>query len=71
MIDTNKIKSMLQKSEKLAENYGCKLNLGFSGGKDSIVLKYFADYYNINYVANFSNTQIEQHAGMLSFIKTN
>jgi len=50
MIDANKIKSMLKKSEKLAEIYECKLNLGFSGGKDSVVLKYFADYYGIDYV---------------------
>ena len=48
MIDTNKIKSMLKKSERLAELYECKLNLGFSGGKDSVVLKYFADYYSID-----------------------
>jgi len=71
MIDTNKIKSMLKKSEKLAEIYECKLNLGFSGGKDSVVLKYFADYYGIDYVPNFNNTQIEQYKGMISFIKTN
>jgi len=71
MIDTNKIKSMLKKSEKLAEIYGFPLNLGFSGGKDSVVLKYFADYYGIKYVANFSNTQIEQYKPMISFIKNN
>jgi hypothetical protein len=34
MIDTVKIKRTLKKSEKLAEIYGCRLNLGFSGGKD-------------------------------------
>lgn len=62
---------MLKKSEKLADIYGCKLNLGFSGGKDSVVLKYFADYYGINYIANFNNTQIEQYKGMINFIKTN
>lgn len=71
MIDTQKIKSMLQKSEKLAERYECQLNLGFSGGKDSVVLKYFADYYGIKYVANFNNTQIEQYKNMINFIKTN
>ncbi|MDR2917829.1 MAG: phosphoadenosine phosphosulfate reductase family protein [Tannerella sp.] len=71
MIDTKKIMSMLQKSQMLAEIYNCKLNLGFSGGKDSVVLKYFADYHNIDYVANFNNTQIEQYKGMLKFIKTN
>jgi phosphoadenosine phosphosulfate reductase len=70
-MDVNKIKSMLKKSEKLAEIYGCRLNLGFSGGKDSVVLKYFADYYDIDYDANFNNTQIEQYKGMISFIKTN
>jgi phosphoadenosine phosphosulfate reductase len=71
MIDVNKIKSMLKKSEKLAEIYGCKLNLGFSGGKDSVVLKYFADHYGIDYVAHFNNTQIEQYKGMIDFIKSN
>jgi 3'-phosphoadenosine 5'-phosphosulfate sulfotransferase (PAPS reductase)/FAD synthetase len=69
MIDTNKIKTMLKKSEKLAEIYGRKLNLGFSGGKDSVVLKYFADYYGIDYIAHFNNTQIEQYKGMIGFIK--
>ena len=71
MIDANKIKSMLKKSERLAEVYECKLNLGFSGGKDSVVLKYFADYYGINYVANFNNTQIEQYKEMIPFIRAN
>jgi phosphoadenosine phosphosulfate reductase len=71
MIDTSKIKSMLKKSEQLAERYGCKLNLGFSGGKDSVVLKYFADYFGIDYVSHFNNTQIEQYKGMIRFIKTN
>jgi phosphoadenosine phosphosulfate reductase len=71
MIDINKIKTTLKKSEKLAEIYGCKLNLGFSGGKDSVVLKYFADLYGIDYVAHFNNTQIEQYKGMIRFIKTN
>jgi 3'-phosphoadenosine 5'-phosphosulfate sulfotransferase (PAPS reductase)/FAD synthetase len=70
MIDTVKIKRTLKKSEALADIYGCKLNLGFSGGKDSVILKYFADYYGINYVANFNNTQIEQYRGMIGFIKT-
>jgi phosphoadenosine phosphosulfate reductase len=70
MIDANKIKRMLKKSENLAEIYDRKLNLGFSGGKDSVVLKYFADYYGINYVANFNNTQIELYKGMVNFIKT-
>jgi phosphoadenosine phosphosulfate reductase len=70
-MDTNKIKSMLKKAEKLAEIYGCKLNLGFSGGKDSVVLKYFADYYGIDYVAHFNNTQIEKYSGMIQFIKSN
>jgi phosphoadenosine phosphosulfate reductase len=69
--DTNKIRSMLKKSEKLAEIYGCKLNLGFSGGKDSVVLKYFADRYGIDYAAHFNNTQIEQYKGMIQFIKSN
>jgi phosphoadenosine phosphosulfate reductase len=69
MIDTNKIKQTLKKSERLAEIYGCKFNLGFSGGKDSVVLKYFADYYGIDYIAHFNNTQIEQHGGMIQFIK--
>jgi phosphoadenosine phosphosulfate reductase len=69
MIDTNNIKTLLKKSEQLAERYGCKLNLGFSGGKDSVVLKYFADYYGVDYVAHFNNTQIEQYAGMIPFIK--
>ena len=70
----NKIKkteSMLRKSQTLAEIYECKLNLGFSGGKDSVVLKYFADYYGIDYVGNFNNTQIERYKGMINFIKTN
>ena len=71
MIDTNKIKSMLKKSEKLAEIYECPLNLGFSGGKDSVVLKYFADYYGIQYTANFNNTQIEQYKPMINFVKSN
>lgn len=62
---------MLKKSQLLAEIYGCRLNMGFSGGKDSVVLKYFADYHGIDYVANFSNTQIEQYRGMIQFIKTN
>ncbi|MDR0384529.1 MAG: phosphoadenosine phosphosulfate reductase family protein [Prevotellaceae bacterium] len=62
---------MLKKSEQLAERYGCKLNLGFSGGKDSVVLKYFADYYGIDYVSHFNNTQIEKYKGMIRFIKTN
>ena len=66
MIDTNKIKSTLKKTEQLAERYECKLNLGFSGGKDSVVLKYFADYYGIDYVAHFNNTQIEQYKPTLS-----
>ena len=69
MIDLKKIENTLKKSEKLAEIYECKLNLGFSGGKDSVVLKYFADLYGINYEANFNNTQIESYAGMLPFIK--
>jgi tRNA(Ile)-lysidine synthase TilS/MesJ len=71
MIDTGKIKSTLKKSERLAEIYGCKLSLGFSGGKDSVVLKYFADLYGIDYVAHFNNTQIEQYKGMVLFIKAN
>jgi phosphoadenosine phosphosulfate reductase len=71
MIDFNKIKSTLKKSERLADIYGCRLNLGFSGGKDSVVLKYFADLYGIDYVAHFNNTQIEQYKGMIRFIKTN
>jgi phosphoadenosine phosphosulfate reductase len=71
MIDTVKIKSTLKKSERLAEIYGCRLNLGFSGGKDSVVLKYFADYYGIDCIAHFNNTQIEQYKGMAGFIKTN
>jgi phosphoadenosine phosphosulfate reductase len=71
MIDLNKIKSTLKKSERLAEIYGCRLNLGFSGGKDSVVLKYFADLYGIDYIAHFNNTQIEQYNGMIRFIKTN
>jgi phosphoadenosine phosphosulfate reductase len=71
MIDTAKIKTTLKKTEHLAEIYGCRLNLGFSGGKDSVVLKYFADYYGIDYIAHFNNTQIEQYKGMNGFIKTN
>jgi tRNA(Ile)-lysidine synthase TilS/MesJ len=71
MIDTKKIETTLKKSEQLAERYGCKLNLGFSGGKDSVVLKYFADYYGIGYVPHFNNTQIEQYKGMVRFVKTN
>jgi 3'-phosphoadenosine 5'-phosphosulfate sulfotransferase (PAPS reductase)/FAD synthetase len=71
MIDTVKIKSTLKKSERLAEIYGRRLNLGFSGGKDSVVLKYFADYYGIDCIAHFNNTQIENYKGMISFIKTN
>jgi phosphoadenosine phosphosulfate reductase len=71
MTDLNKIKSTLKKSERLAEIYGCRLNLGFSGGKDSVVLKYFADLYGIDYIAHFNNTQIEQYRGMIRFIKTN
>ncbi|MDR1416381.1 MAG: phosphoadenosine phosphosulfate reductase family protein, partial [Prevotellaceae bacterium] len=70
MIDANKIKSTLKKAEQLAEIYGCQLNLGFSGGKDSVVLKYFADLYGIDYAAHFNNTQIEQYKGMIGFIKT-
>ncbi|MDR1459717.1 MAG: hypothetical protein LBI60_05840, partial [Bacteroidales bacterium] len=62
---------MLKKAERLSEIYECKLNLGFSGGKDSVVLKYFADLYGIDYTANFNNTQIEQYKGMIRFIKTN
>jgi phosphoadenosine phosphosulfate reductase len=71
MIDTEKIKRTLKKSEKLAEIYGCRLNLGFSGGKDSVVLRYFAEYYGIDYIAHFNNTQIEQYKGMIRFIKEN
>ena len=62
---------MLRKSQALAEIYETPLNLGFSGGKDSVVLKYFADYYGIDYVAHFNNTQIEKYKGMIRFIKTN
>jgi 3'-phosphoadenosine 5'-phosphosulfate sulfotransferase (PAPS reductase)/FAD synthetase len=71
MIDTARIKQTLKKSEKLAEIYGCRLNLGFSGGKDSVVLRYFAEYYGIDYIAHFNNTQIEQYKGMIRFIKEN
>jgi 3'-phosphoadenosine 5'-phosphosulfate sulfotransferase (PAPS reductase)/FAD synthetase len=71
MIDTIKIERSLKKSQQLAEIYGCKLNLGFSGGKDSVVLKYFAELYGIDYVAHFNNTQIEQYKGMILFIKAN
>jgi phosphoadenosine phosphosulfate reductase len=71
VINTEKIKTTLRKAEKLADIYGCKLNLGFSGGKDSVALKYFADYYGIEYVANFNNTQIEQYREMIGFIKKN
>jgi phosphoadenosine phosphosulfate reductase len=71
MIDTDKIKRTLKKSEKLAEIYGCKLNMGFSGGKDSVVLRYFAEYYGIDYIAHFNNTQIEQYKDMIQFIKNN
>jgi 3'-phosphoadenosine 5'-phosphosulfate sulfotransferase (PAPS reductase)/FAD synthetase len=71
MIDTAKIKSTLKKVEKLAEIYECPLNLGFSGGKDSVTLKYFADYYGIKYVAHFNNTQIERYKPMLRFIRDN
>lgn len=60
MVDAQKIRATLKKAEQLAEIYGCRLNLGFSGGKDSVVLKYLADYYGIKYFAHFNNTQIEQ-----------
>ncbi|NMB95736.1 MAG: phosphoadenosine phosphosulfate reductase family protein [Clostridiaceae bacterium] len=69
-MDLNKIKNMLIKAEKLSEIYESKLNLGFSGGKDSVVLKYFADYYGIKYEGNFNNTQIETFP-MVRFIKEN
>ncbi|MDR1372295.1 MAG: phosphoadenosine phosphosulfate reductase family protein [Dysgonamonadaceae bacterium] len=71
MIDKLRIQNTLQKAQQLSEIYNCKLNLGFSGGKDSIVLKYFADLYDIDYVANFNNTQIEQNPHQIQFIKSN
>lgn len=71
MINENKIKLMLKKAEQLADIYEVPLNLGFSGGKDSIVLKYFADLFDVKYEANFNNTQIEMYKGMLPFIKEN
>lgn len=67
----DKIKKTLKKAEKIAENLESPLNLAFSGGKDSVVLKFFADEAGVNYEANFCNTGIEIYTGMPHFIRDN
>jgi phosphoadenosine phosphosulfate reductase len=60
MIDEKRIERSLKTAEEIAAVYGNPLLLGFSGGKDSIVLKHYADKFKIRYVARYNNTQIER-----------
>ena len=43
--------------------------LAFSGGKDSVVIKYLADMANVKYDAHYNLTSID-HPKLVQFVKT-